>query len=62
MTAKEQADKLLDDRAALMFGVAFAALDDLKASQVVCEALAQFTDRQLEQADAARDAAKYEES
>ena len=51
MDAREQADKLLNDRAMLLFGVPYDALDASKADQVMLEALSGFDGKLIELAD-----------
>ena len=51
MDAKEQVDKLLDDRALLLYGVRYAALKPLQQDQVLAEAVAKFDPRMVDLAD-----------
>lgn len=51
-TAIEQADKLLDDAALLMYGVKYVTLDHIKAGRVMAEVLLKFDPRLIDVVDA----------
>lgn len=50
-TIKEQVDELLDDRAMLLYGVKYEALQPIQRSNVLAEAVAKFDPRLVDLAD-----------
>jgi hypothetical protein len=52
VTAKEKADKLLDDMAFLHYGVKYEALEPEKQDAVFCEVIDSFDPRMVDLADA----------
>ena len=55
MTAIEQADKLLDDTALLMYGVKYQTLDHIKAGLVMREVMLHFDSKLIDVIDAEED-------
>jgi len=51
MSAKEQCDKLLDERALLLYGVKYDALEPIKQSNVIAEAVLNFPPALVDLAD-----------
>jgi len=51
MSAKEQCDKLLDEKALLLYGVKYDALDPIKQSNVIAEAVLRFDSKLIDYAD-----------
>jgi hypothetical protein len=52
MTIQEQVDKLLEERALLMFGVHYAQLDDIRQDEVIGEAVSGFDPKLVDALDA----------
>jgi len=51
MSAREQCDKLLDERSLLLYGVKYDALDPIKQSNVIAEAVLGFDPKLVDYAD-----------
>lgn len=55
MNIKEHVDKLLNERAALLYGVKYDALDLLKQDEVLAEVVSGFDPRLVDLTDAMED-------